>query len=120
MSIFVGQFDKEADILAEFAAPADALDGAVVLFAAYHYEDYSGSAIVVYMQNGKLYEVNGSHCSCNGLEYSWEPQETSLKALQMRNYSHEKYWGEYQKFISGGSFLVDCLIALQTQENHDQ
>lgn len=120
MNVFVGGFDDTASIIKEFAAPSDALDGAVVLFAAYNYEDYSGSAIVVYMQNGKLYEVVGSHCSCNGLEYSWEPQETSLKALQMRDYSTEKYGGEWQNFISGGSFLVDCLIALQTQENHDQ
>jgi hypothetical protein len=28
--------------------------------------------------------VNGSHCSCHGLEGQWEPEETSMKALEHR------------------------------------
>lgn len=31
-----------------------------------------------------LYEVNGGHCSCNGLSESWGPEETNLTALLSR------------------------------------
>jgi hypothetical protein len=63
------------------------LKGAKVLFASYEYEDYSGYALVLYSQNEKLYEVNGSHCSCYGLEGQWEPEETNVSALKLRTIS---------------------------------
>lgn len=31
-----------------------------------------------------LYEVNGSHCSCYGLEGQWEEEETTVEALAYR------------------------------------
>lgn len=55
-----------------------------ILFAFYGYEDYEGEAFILYENGGKLYEVNGGHCSCYGLEGQWEPEETSLKALEHR------------------------------------
>lgn len=55
-----------------------------VLLAYYTYEDYSGSAFVLYQKDGKLFEVHGSHCSCYGLEGQWEPEETTYAALSMR------------------------------------
>lgn len=55
-----------------------------ILFAVYTYEDYSGKAFVLFEKDGKLYEVNGSHCSCNGLEGQWQPEETSVEALKFR------------------------------------
>ena len=55
-----------------------------ILFASYNYENYSGEAWVLFEQNGKLYEVNGSHCSCYGLEGQWEPEETTLEVLEYR------------------------------------
>jgi len=59
-----------------------------VLFAYYNYEDYSGSAFVVFMLNGLLFEVHGSHCSCYGLEDQWAPEETSWEALRMFQHFH--------------------------------
>jgi hypothetical protein len=53
------------------------------IFASYEYEDYSGYAFAVFLKDGKLYEINESHCSCAGLE-NWEPEETSLEALMFR------------------------------------
>ena len=53
-----------------------------VLFASYSYENYSGDAFVLFEKDGKLYEVNGSHCSCYGLEGQFEPEETSLEYLE--------------------------------------
>jgi hypothetical protein len=55
-----------------------------ILFASYTYENYSGSAFVLFAKDGKLYEVNGSHCSCYGLEGQWVPEETVLKELVNR------------------------------------
>ena len=63
-----------------------------ILFATYTYANYSGDAFVLFEQNGKLYEVNGSHCSCYGLEGQWKPEEVNLKELYNR--------------VTGGSFGV--------------
>lgn len=55
-----------------------------VLLASYSYENYSGDAFALFEQGGKLYEVNGGHCSCHGLEGQWIPEETTLEALSHR------------------------------------
>lgn len=82
--VFRDLFERNEDIIAQFSAPDDALQGATVLLALYQYEDYSGDAIVIYEKDGKLFEVNGGHCSCNGLEGQWKPEETSWEALAIR------------------------------------
>lgn len=56
----------------------------VVIVAWYTYEDYYGDAYVLYTSGGKLYEVTGGHCSCNGLEGQWEPEEVSVEYLTHR------------------------------------
>jgi hypothetical protein len=58
--------------------------GIEVLFASYEYADYEGDAFVLFRKDGKLYEVNGSHCSCYELQGQWEPEETSIEALWHR------------------------------------
>lgn len=55
-----------------------------IIFASYSYANYSGDAWVLFEQDGKLYEVNGSHCSCYGLEGQWEPEEVLLDELENR------------------------------------
>lgn len=55
-----------------------------ILFASYGYENYSGDAWVLFERDGKLYEVNGQHCSCFGLEGQWEPEEVYLPELKNR------------------------------------
>lgn len=54
-----------------------------IIYAGYTYEAYSGNAIVVFVKDGKIFENNDGHCSCNGLE-SWKPEETSIEALRLR------------------------------------
>lgn len=49
--------------------------------------------VVAYRLDGKLYEVNGGHCSCYGLEGQWEPAETSVAALKMRGRPSDWYEG---------------------------
>lgn len=82
--IYLNGFQDSADVLAQYEAPADALDGAKVLFAWYEYANYEGSSLVVFEKDGELWEVNGGHCSCNGLEGQWSPEKTSVEALQKR------------------------------------
>lgn len=88
----------EAGMLEDFGIDKSKLDGADMLLASYTYEDYSGSAFVLLRRDSKLYEVNGGHCSCYGLEAQdycggsgtqWEPEETSKEALQKRIDSYE-------------------------------
>ncbi|WDI91943.1 hypothetical protein [Xanthomonas campestris] len=62
----------------------DLTDGCEILLAYYSYEHYSGDAFVLFRKEGKLFEVNGGHCSCHGLEGQWEPEETSVDALRHR------------------------------------
>lgn len=58
--------------------------GTEVLLASYAYECYEGDAFVLFRKDGKLYEVNGGHCSCYGLEGQWSPEETTIEALEHR------------------------------------
>ena len=55
-----------------------------VLFASYGQANYSGDAWVLFEKDNRLYEVNGGHCSCYGLEGQWEPEETDTSALRLR------------------------------------
>lgn len=77
-------FGCNEDIIREFAITSEQLESVEILYAYYSYEDYSGDAHVIFRKDGKLYEVNGSHCSCYGLEGQWEPEETSVEALLFR------------------------------------
>jgi hypothetical protein len=94
MSIYIENFDNNADIIAKYDIPADTLDGAIVHLAWYGYGDYSGKSLVVLERDGKLYEVNASHCSCYGLEEQWYEEETSWEALEMRNFNDYEGGGE--------------------------
>jgi hypothetical protein len=58
--------------------------GAEILLASYGTPSYKGYAFVLFRRDGKLYEVNGSHCSCYGLEGQWDPEETTVEALLHR------------------------------------
>ena len=55
-----------------------------ILFASYSIDNYVGDAFVLLEKNGNLYEVNGSHCSCYGLEDQFDPEITTLEALEHR------------------------------------
>jgi hypothetical protein len=80
--VFFENWSSAEDVFEAFYNVAEE-DRQGVNFIYAHY-DCEGHAFVIYLKNGKLYEVNGSHCSCNGLEGMWEPEETSLDALMFR------------------------------------
>ncbi len=60
------------------------MTGVEVLLASYGTPLYEGYAFVLFRKDGQLYEVNGSHCSCYGLEDLWRPEETSVESLRHR------------------------------------
>ena len=75
-----------------------------ILLAHYSYEDYSGSSYVLFTENGRLYEVYGSHCSCYGLEDQWEPEETSFDVIAQTidtNYNYHNVRDELRALIEG-------------------
>ena len=79
--IYYGVWDEQEDMLRDFEINESELGGCDILFAYYGYESYEGEAFVLYEKDGKLYEVNGSHCSCYGLEDQWDPEVTTWGAL---------------------------------------
>ena len=88
MERYLGEYFHSADDVRREFAVADGVafprDDQIIV-AAYEYEDYSGSAWVLFRgDDGELYEVNGGHCSCNGLEGQWEPERTSIEAIRLR------------------------------------
>jgi len=86
-----------------------------VLLASYSSQNYLGDAFVLFIdkENGKLYEVNASHCSCYGLEEKWEPEETDIESLKHRlekgSLGEEEYSGNIFK-----KELREVLERLQT------
>jgi len=81
MATYHDGFERRDDIVANYGDKTPTEDELV--YAGYTCEDYEGSAIVVFVRDGKWFENNDGHCSCNGLE-NWEPEETSPEALLIR------------------------------------
>jgi hypothetical protein len=106
MSVFIAEFKDASSIIEEYKAPVGALDNANILLAWYGYGSYCGESIVLFERDGKLYENNGSHCSCYGLEGQWEPEETSWDALAMRKFYTQNCDGE-DRAIAAFKSLVD-------------
>jgi hypothetical protein len=79
MKVYYGNFTSRKDVEEEFEVklPRDIH----IKFAHYDIDGYEGSAVVVYEQGGKLYMVEGSHCSCYGLEGQWQPAEETPATL---------------------------------------
>ncbi len=82
--MYIGMFKTRDDVFREFRCSAGQISCSEILFAAYDEGDWCGSAFVLIRIDDELYEVNGDHCSCHGLEEQWEPEETSIKALKHR------------------------------------
>ena len=91
---YYGSFTCKEDLLMEFGLDGrygdrdkglgEELKGCKILLAWYGLGDYEGSAFVLFEKDNELYEVNGSHCSCFGLEGQWDPEKTSVAELRHR------------------------------------
>jgi hypothetical protein len=99
--VFLGIFKNEEEVKDNFSVNNKDFKGVKILFAQYYYEDYSGSAFVLFKKGHKYYEVNGSHCSCFGLEGQWEPEEVLMKELinRAKINSNEFCYDELDKFL---------------------
>lgn len=69
-------------------ATQEEVDRFDILYGSETYECYEGYAFYLLRERstGKLFEVNGSHCSCYEFEGQFEPEETSVEALKMRGW----------------------------------
>ena len=80
MNKYFGSFSDRADVARNFdgSYKADFVPSETfpkedsILFASYGGGSYDGDALVLFEQDGKLFEVHGSHCSCYGLEGQWQ------------------------------------------------
>ena len=58
--------------------------------------DYDMSAFGILLgKDGKLYEVEGSHCSCYALEGQFEPEEVTVEELEFRIKNNKSYGDGY-------------------------
>ena len=94
MSIYLHCWKNEQDMLESFEIKKEDLDGFEVLLASYDREGWDGSAFVLLKKDGQLFEVNGNHCSCFGLEGQWALEETSKEALLHRMEKGRLFWPE--------------------------
>jgi hypothetical protein len=106
--VFLNNWSGPEEVLRDFEENEAKHIGERILFASYGSEGYEGNAFVLFAQDGKLYEVNGNHCSCMGLETQWEPEETTIEALKMRlvdgtlgreSYCGNDFSGELKAFL---------------------
>lgn len=107
--MYLGMFVDKENLMHNFEITEKDLEGCRILFAAYENESYEGYALVIFSKDGKLFEVNGSHCSCNGLEGQWSPEETSVDALKMRKYDYGDMKVDLAKFLVDFVFEEDVL-----------
>lgn len=80
-------FSDKQDIIQHFDIKDKTfLDDAHILMAIYENEWYEGDAFVLYIKDDQIYEVNGSHCSCYGLEDQWDPDIVLLAELEANRF----------------------------------
>ena len=105
---------SKEEIAQEFNIEVSELDNCQILFAVYKTEPHEGSALVVFMRDGKLYEVKSTLCSCYspcyGLENQWNPKETSLEALRMIDFTYYGFEKEAEGFFIDLIFEKEVLV----------
>ena len=91
MKVFYGNFEedettcKPIDLLCkEYDITEEVIESIDIIYADYEYISYDGESFVLFSKYGELYEVNGSHCSCYGLEGQWNPEPTTAEAILAR------------------------------------
>ena len=106
---YIGDFENKQDVESSFSLGEGELRDAFVLLAWYGGGCYDGSAFVLFERNGRLYEVNGGHCSCYGLEDQWDPEETSADALLHRIENGQLGRDSYYSDCDFGDYLAELL-----------
>lgn len=93
--VYLHDWSNKQDLVKDFRT--EAINGYNILFASYSCANYSGDAFVLMEKDRALYEVNGNHCSCFGLEEQFEPERATLIDLRFRldsgNFGVNSYCG---------------------------
>ncbi len=84
-----GESLSKERIIKDFELDKNALDNKDILFASLFRDGYSGAALVIFKDHGKLFGVWGGHNSCDGLEGQWDPEEMTWPLLN-RIYTKNK------------------------------
>ena len=105
--VFLNDWNSKEQVLADFDVKEKQAD-ANILFASYTAANYSGDAWVLSEKDGELWETNGGHCSCYGLEGQWDTERVVLAELKNRitkgdlgkgGYSENEFRTELANFL---------------------
>lgn len=102
-------------------------EGLFIVYARYDEEAYEGSAVVFFDRDGVLYETRGSHCSCYGLENTWDEGETvTVEFLRevgvTRSESHaygfsDKFDYTLREYVKGNDvWYSELMVAIEAYE----
>lgn len=107
MEIYQGSFSSWKNVVLEFHglnyADEEKQNNALeiepepdqVLLATYGGGGYDGDAVVCYRRGEDYFIVEGSHCSCYGLEDQWQPEKYSKDIfLEVLDRKIEGCWNE--------------------------
>ena len=88
--MYLNDFSCKEDLISAFFPswaghkPPEDFDDINILLASYGGGSYDGDAFILCEKKGKLYTVEGSHCSCYGLEGQWGLESTNVDTLLHR------------------------------------
>ena len=110
MGVYLNHWHDLAGMCANFEIEEAELEPYDVLLASYDFEGYEGFAFVLLRdrRDGKLYEVNGGHCSCCDLEGQWDVEETTIESLRHRLSNGDRMGLSYE----GENVYADELAAV--------
>jgi hypothetical protein len=88
------------EIASEFQIPLEEILKFNILVWSYKLGNYEGEAVLILQdkESGELFEVNGAHCSCFGLEGQFDLEPTNIEALQFRLENNPDYGLEQNEF----------------------
>ena len=79
--IYYGEFEKYSDLRDQTSYGDKVPLEDSIIYAGYTYESYDGSALIVFVKDGELWENHDGHCSCYGLE-DWSPEKGEIEATK--------------------------------------
>lgn len=89
--IYFGSWGNKLEMCASFKIDSSVLNNCDILFASYGTPSYEGYCTVIFRKDGKLFMVEGSHCSCYGLEGQWGADEISVEMLEKYNFYYDEH-----------------------------
>lgn len=81
-----------------------------IILASYGNDYYEGEAFVLFEREGRLFEVNASHCSCYGLEGQWNEEVEEVVLEELKNRLKNGTFGECE--YTGNNFKKELCALL--------